>query len=218
MITITEATKDIINRSPFLSEALYEDIANISGIARKIRPQIEKKLFEEVSEEAVAMALRRIKRRLKPPESDDEEILKDTKNITVRSNLIEFVFPNSSDIIKIHQEMLKITDKKKDSFFNISTGHMESTIVVSSELEKDTDSILKNQKSVMKIKDLSSITMKFSDKLTLATPGVYYVVLKALAWNGISAIEVASIGWEINMLFKNDTVDRAFSVIKSLTS
>lgn len=218
MITISQVAKDIINHSPFLSEVLYEDIANISGIARKIGPQIEKTLLEEVSEEAVAMALRRIKKRLKPPESDDEEILKDIKNITVCSNLIEFVFQNSPDIIKIHQEMLKITEKKKGIFFNISIGHTESTIVVSSELEKDTDRILKNQKSVMKIKDLSSITMKFSEKLTLATPGVYYVVFKALAWNGISAIEVASVGWELNMLLKSNTVDRAFSVIKSLTS
>ncbi|OGI63365.1 hypothetical protein A2818_01505 [Candidatus Nomurabacteria bacterium RIFCSPHIGHO2_01_FULL_40_12] len=216
MITISQVVKDIINHSPFLSEVLYEDMANISGIARQIQPQIEKKLLEEVSEESIAMALRRIKRRLKAPVSD-EEILKDTKNISVRSNLIEFVFSNSPDIIKIHQEILKITEKKKDSFFNISIGHLESTIIVSNELEKDIDKILKGQANIMKIKDLSSITMKFSDKLTLATPGVYYVVLKALAWNGISAIEVASIGWEFNMLFKDDTVDRAFSVIKSLT-
>lgn len=217
MITISQVVENIINNSPFLSEVLYENVANISGIARQIKPQIEKKLLEEVSEEAVAMALRRIKRKLKPQISD-EEILKDTKNISVRSNLIEFVFPNSPDIIKIHQEILKITEKKKDSFFNISIGHLESTIVISDELEKDVDKILKNQKGVMKIKDLSSITMKFSEKLTLDTPGVYYVVLKALAWNGISAIEVASIGWELNMLFKNDTVDKAFSIIKSLTS
>ena len=216
MITISQVVKDIINHSPFLSEVLYEDMANISGIARQIQPQIEKKLLEEVSEESIAMALRRIKRRLKAPVSD-EEILKDTKNISVRSNLIEFVFSNSPDIIKIHQEILKITEKKKDSFFNISIGHLESTIIVSNELEKDIDKILKGQANIMKIKDLSSITMKFSGKLTLATPGVYYVVLKALAWNGISAIEVASIGWEFNMLFKDDTVDRAFSVIKSLT-
>ncbi|MCK9186805.1 hypothetical protein M0P48_05235 [Candidatus Gracilibacteria bacterium] len=217
MITINQVAKDIINRSPFLLEVLYEDVANISGIARRIRPQIEKKLLEEVSEEAVAMALRRIKKNLKAPTSD-EEILKDTKNITVRSNLIEFVFPNSSDIIEIHQEILEKTKNKKDSFFNISTGHSESIIVVNSELEKEVDKILKDQKGIMKIKDLSSITMKFGDKLTLDTPGVYYVVLKALAWNGISAIEVASVGWELTMLFKNDTVDRAFSVIKSLTS
>lgn len=217
MITITEVTKDIINRSPFLSEALYEDIANISGIARKIRPQIEKKLLEEVSEEAVAMALRRIKRKLKAPVSD-EEILKDTKDITVRSNLVEFVFPNSPDIVRIHQEILVKVKSKKDIYFNISTGHVESTIVISSELEKEVDKILKDKKGVLKVKDLSSITMKFSEKLTLETPGVYYVVLKALAWKGISAIEVASIGWELNMLFKNDTVDQAFSVIKSLTS
>src|SRR3989344_166576 len=136
MITISHVTEDIINHSPFLSEVLYEDIANISGIARQIRPQIEKKLVEEVSEEAVAMALRRIKGKLKPQVSD-EEILKDTKNITVRSNLIEFVFPNSPDIVRIHEEILEKTKNKKDSFFNISTGHLESTIVVSGELEKD---------------------------------------------------------------------------------
>ena len=217
MITISHVTEDIINHSPFLAEVLYEDIANISGIARQIRPQIEKKLLEEISEEAVAMALRRIKRKLKAPVSD-EEILKDTKDITVRSNLVEFVFPNSPDIVRIHQEILEKVKSKKDIYFNISTGHVESTIVISSELETEVDKILKNQKGILKIKDLSSITMKFSDKLTLETPGVYYVVLKALAWKGISAIEVASIGWELNMLFKNDTVDQAFSVIKSLTS
>lgn len=217
MITITQITEDIISHSPFLSEVLYEDIANISRIARQIRPRVEEKLLEKVSEEAVSMALRRIKRKLKPPVSD-EEILRDSKNITIRSNLIEFVFPNSPDIIRIHQEILEKTKNIKDSFFNISIGHLESIIVVGSELEKDIDKILNNQKNVLKIKDLSSITIKFSEKLTLETPGVYYVILKALAWNGVSAIEVASIGWELNMLFKNDTVDRAFSVIKSLTS
>ena len=54
--------------------------------------------------------------------------------------------------------------------------------------------------------------------MTLTTPGVYYLVLKALAWNGISVIEITSIGWELNMLFLNKEVDQAFSVIKTLLS
>lgn len=217
MITIAQAVENIISRSPFLMEVLYEDVANITGIARKIRPQIEKKLLEEVSEEAVAMALRRFITKQKPP-TTDVEILKDSKDITVRSNLTEFMFLNSPDIVKIYQEILEKTKNKKDVFFNIIVGHSESIIVVSSEFEKDVEKILINQKQVTKIRDLSSITIKFSGKLTMATPGVYYLVLKALAWNGISVIEVTSIGWELNMLFMNDTVDQAFSVIKSLTS
>jgi len=217
MITISQIVEDIISRSPFLMEVLSENIANISSIARQIRPQIEKKLLEEVSEEAVAMAIRRIQKKLKPAASGSE-LLKDSNNITVRSNLFEFVFLNSPDIIKIHQEVLKKTENKKDASFNISTGLFESIIIVSSELKKDVEKILKNQKQVTKIKDLSSVTIKLSEGVTLTTPGVYYLVLKALAWNGISVVEVISIGLELSMLFRNADVDRAFSVIKSLTS
>ena len=127
MITINQVATDIINRSPLLSEALYENVANISKIARRIRPQIEEKLLEEVSEEAIAMALRRIKRKLKAPTSD-EEILKDTKNITVRSNLIEFVFPNSPDIVHIHQEILKKTENKYPPGFKIRWHWAKATV------------------------------------------------------------------------------------------
>jgi len=70
----------------------------------------------------------------------------------------------------------------------------------------------------MKINNLSSITMKLSSKMTLTSTDEYYLVLKALAWSGISVIEVTSIGWELNMLFMNQDVNQAFSVIKSLTS
>ena len=218
MITITQAVQDLIDRSPFLSEVLYEDMVNISGVARQLRPQVEKKLLEKVSEEAVAMALHRIKKKLKPPTSN-VEILKDSKDITMRANLTEFMFLNSPDVIKIHQEILKKTGEKKDAFFNISIGFSEVTIFVSSELEEDVEKILKDQKNVVKVKDLSSITIKLSAKMTLTSPpDVYYLILKALAWNGIGVIEVMSIGWELNILFMNNEVDKAFSVIKSLTA
>src|SRR3989338_1058005 len=174
MITISQAVEDIINRSPFLTEVLYEDMANITGVARQLRPQVEKKLLIKVSEEAIAMALHRIKKKLKPPTSGIE-VLKDTKNITICSNLIEFVISNSSDIIDIHREILKITQNKKDTFFNISVGLTEATIIVSSELEHELEQILKNQKNVMKINNLSSITMKLSSKMTLTSTDEYYL-------------------------------------------
>src|SRR3989338_96057 len=169
MITISQVVKDIIDHSPFLAEALYEGIGNISSIARKIQPQIEEKLLEDVSEEAVAMALRRVKRKIKPSTSV-LNVLKDSGNITVRSNLTEFMFLNSSDIIKIHQDALKKTESNKSTFFNISIGFSESIIVVSDEFEKDIEKILENQKGVKKVRDLSSITIKLSEKMTMTAP------------------------------------------------
>ncbi|TSC55732.1 MAG: hypothetical protein G01um101418_753 [Parcubacteria group bacterium Gr01-1014_18] len=67
------------------------------------------------------------------------------------------------------------------------------------------------------MKDLSSITIKLPEE-TITTPGVYYPILKALAWEGINIIEIISIGTELSILFKSNDVDRAFSIIKSLTS
>lgn len=216
MITISQVVEDIIRRSPFLAEALTENIANISSVARRIRPQVQKKLLEEVSEEAVAMALRRMGRKIKPTASG-LKFLKDLNNITVRSNLVEFVFPNSTDITKIHQDVLKKIENKKDVFLNISRGLFESIIVISSDFEKDVEQILKNQNKVLKIEDLSSITIKLPEE-TITTPGVYYPILKALAWDGLNIIEVISIGSELSILFRSNDADRAFSVIKSLTS
>lgn len=217
MKTIAQVTEDVIRRSPFLAEALYQDIANISELARRIRPQVEQVLYEEVSDDAIAMALRRIKRHVKAPVAG-EDVLKDLRHISIRSNLVEFMFPNSPAILDTHQKLLEKTKAKPGSFFNLSTGHLESIVMVSDDLEKDTDAILKDQKNVAKVRNLSAITIQFSDKLTLESLGEYYLILKALAWQGVSVIEIASIGWELNLFFRSSDVDRAFSVIKSLVS
>ncbi|MBP6888834.1 MAG: hypothetical protein KBC21_04020, partial [Candidatus Pacebacteria bacterium] len=168
MITISQVVEDVISRSPFLAEVLYENVANVSSVARRIRPQVKKKLLEEVSEEAIAMALRRMGRKIKPAPSG-LKFLKDLNNITVRSNLVEFVFPNSSSITKIHQDILKKIENKEDVFLNISRGLFESIIIISSDFEKDTEQILRNQSKVSKIKDLSSITIKLPEE-TITTP------------------------------------------------
>jgi len=41
MSSISKITEDIVNRSPFLREAMTENLINISSLARKIKPEIE---------------------------------------------------------------------------------------------------------------------------------------------------------------------------------
>ena len=41
MGSIGKITEDIINKSPFLREAMTDDLLNISALARKIIPEIE---------------------------------------------------------------------------------------------------------------------------------------------------------------------------------
>ena len=65
MKTVAQVVEEVLERSPFLLEALSEGVANNAQVARKIRPQVEEVLYEEVSEASVAMAVHRLAKRFK---------------------------------------------------------------------------------------------------------------------------------------------------------
>lgn len=66
MITVPEATKKIVMRSRYLSEAMSKGIINNSSLARYIKPEIEEMLIKKVSTSAIIMALNRMSEEIKP--------------------------------------------------------------------------------------------------------------------------------------------------------
>ena len=60
MNSIGKVTEDLINRSPFLREAMTDDLINISALARKLKPEIEQIVGKEVKEGAIIMAIKRM--------------------------------------------------------------------------------------------------------------------------------------------------------------
>jgi len=216
MRTISQAVEEIIQRSPFLMEAIGEGIANNAEVARKIKPDVEKRLYEEVSEGAIAMALHRMRKDMQRPQYG-AGFLKKMSDITVRSNLIEFSFPNSPDILLALEEVSKQAHRRKDAFFNLSRGVREVLLIVNAELASEVASALKHIRDIQRVNRLSAISMRLPEE-SLSVPGVYYPVLKALAMEGISLVEVISVRTEFSIIFEDKDVDRAFSVIKKITS
>ena len=213
MIKISGVVENIIKNSPILWEAMESDIANLSEVARQIKKPVENELMFPVSEAAIVMALRRL--HIKPQKTKNGfKILQGLKNITVQSNLVEFSFLNPTNLLQIHENILKLT-AKKDSFLNISRGLFESIVVVSQNLEKDVEKILKGQKQIKKYKNLASITLQLPEECTFAS-GVYYPIIKALAWNNISFVEIISIASEVSFVFEDKNIDKAFTTIKSM--
>jgi N-glycosylase/DNA lyase len=103
MRTVSQAVEEIIQRSPFLAEAIAEGIANNAQIARRIKPAVEKRLYEKVSEASIVMALHRMSKDLQRAPFA-MRFLKHLSGITVRSNLVAFIAPNTdvlSDALEI---------------------------------------------------------------------------------------------------------------------
>lgn len=129
---------------------------------------------------------------------------------------MEFAFENSSTLLESQRILLDQISSEKNSFFTTSAGVYETSLFVSQNFEKQAKSIFQDEKLRYEMKDLSAITL-ILPKEAVFVPGVYYSVLKALAWEGINFVEVVSSYTELTIILQNSNVDRAFSVLKNLS-
>lgn len=216
MITLHQALDDIVKQSPFLEEGLSSGIINLSGLARRLKPLMEKRLYKKPTQAAMVMALKRITPRAKiKPRAINE--FKHVINLTVRSNLTEYVFNNFAELISLQKQLLQLVQSKKDLFVSLSQGVSETTLIVSSGLETKVEKLVPKAVLIDKITDLTSITVRLRPE-HVYTPGVYYALLKSLAWENINLIEALSGYSEISVVVKQKDSDRAFGVIQSLSS
>lgn len=216
MFSTTEVIADLIKGKPYLEEALSEDLINYSSLARKIRPQVEKRLMKDIKEGAIIMALKRASSGLKKTVPKSEDILKSLGDIIIRSNLIDYTFsisPSlSNKIDKIHKKIAN----RKDIFITVSHGVSQVTIIASETLERNIKEVFKRETTICTIKNLSSLTIRISMEAT-KIPGVLYSILKVLAWEGISIVECVSTFTELTIVLETKDIEKAFSLIKNYT-
>ncbi|MES2225406.1 MAG: hypothetical protein V4480_01175 [Patescibacteria group bacterium] len=215
MRTISQAVEEIIERSPFLAEVLESDVGSHARIARKIRPAVEKRLYENVTEASIVMALRRRTARYRSSASGSS-FLQQLNDITVRSNLVAFVFPNLASPEPLWDVLLHKSKRNGDHFVNFTCGLHESLVVAHTDMRSYIEPLLKG-KRVKMIDGLSALTLRLPEE-SLEVPGVYYPILRAIASENVSFIEVMSVGTELSILFRDTDIDRAFSILKKITA
>lgn len=215
MIAISKSVSTIVQRSPFLREALVNDLINLSGLARQLQPEVEAKFLKPASIGSIVMALQRLKSKLETTTIAKGLQQSMTADISVRSNLVLYIFEYSKDILTAHQAIAQQLNKQHNVFLNLSYGVTEVSCIVNA----DHDAIVKKYTRKLKQLDhrqnLSAITLRFLFD-TVDTPGVYYRILQALAWENINFIEIMSAGNELTLVFDEAGVETAWPVIKKL--
>lgn len=215
MRTISEALERIIAQTPFLEEGLSLGIINLSALARSLRLRVEKGLVKDVSDAALVMALKRLADKLKKKRSRPGEMAHYVSDITVRSNLSEYTFRNSETILPRQIKLLQEIKGRNDRFITFSSGASETTAIVSSDFEEAMGRIFKGEKLVCRYGGLSAIILRLTPQ-TVSAPGIYYLILKLLAWEDINLIEVVSTYTEFVILIEDANIDRAFAVLRAL--
>ncbi|GAF03863.1 aspartate kinase [Saccharicrinis fermentans] len=216
MITIPQAVETIIKEQPFISEALAEGLINVSALARKIKPDIEKILMKEIKHGAIVMALNRLNPQVEISLNRGiDKMISMLGDIIVRSDLSDYTYKNSDTLIQCHSKVFEMIAPHQDTFYTLVRGVHESNLVISSLHTNLVDEYFTHEVLHLKKENLSAITLKLHESNT-QVPGFYYYILKAIAWEGINIAEVISTSYEFTVLVNDEDVDRAFSVLNKL--
>jgi len=216
MKTIQETVETIINRTPFIEEAMQEKLINVSSLARVIQPEVEGLLGKKVKSGAIMMSINRL---------SPVNILRIRKNIKslslklgdfiVRSDLYDYTFKNSSTLYKQISLLFGKIGNNRESFFTVSQGIFETNIVISSNLQEDIKTLFSDEILICSMQKLASITIKLP-KTNLEQSGIYYFILKQLAWANIPVQEVISTTHEMTLVVKEIDINKTFSILIEL--
>jgi len=216
MKTIQETVETIINRTPFIEEAMHDKLINVSSLARAIKPEVEKTLGKKVKAGAIMMSINRI---------SPINVLRIKKNIKsfslklgdfiVRSDLLDFTFKNTSTLHKQISILFSKTGNNRESFFTVSQGIFETNIVISKNLKPEIEKLFSKEKIVSSLEKLASITIKLPKK-NVEQSGIYYFILKQLAWANIPLQEIISTTNEITLVVKEEDINKTFSILIEL--
>lgn len=218
MITISQAVSIEMEKHPFITEALAEGLINVSSLARKFKPVIEKELRKPIKEGAIIMALNRYapQQYLKAVNAIKNNIYS-IGNITVRSGLSDFTFSNSDSFSAKQTEFLKHIENHKNVFCTFTQGVHEVTLVVASSMGNEVNKIFTGEQVVSVKEKLASVTLQLP-KSNTEVFGVYYYILKEIAWQGINLVEVISTANEFTLILLDNEADKAFSLLMRMKS
>ncbi len=216
MIKISAITAQLVHQSPFIAEALEEGLINVAALARKLQPEVSKTAGKPVQTGAIVMAIQRI-----PPGSLHRSgqllraFFRKVQDISVRSGLLDYTFRNSATLAACQARLIARIGQKSKDFYSVSRGISETTLLISQAYEQEVDDLFAKENRISKESGLNAISLMLPDENRVLF-GIYYFILRQLAWNGINVAEVVSTSNEFTIVVGNEDLDRAFSALMRL--
>jgi hypothetical protein len=221
MLSIASKVEQIVTESPFLTEGMALGLINLSELARQMRPQLETALWKPVGQAAVVMALRRLSDRLPqhPQQGGGAPIaLPRMGELTSRTELTLFTYKLSDNSQECQRRLLALAEPYPGMFVSVTRGVHEMMVVCSRPLTQLVEDAFGNTERLLaRVENLTALTLRLNPE-TRRTPGVYHAVLKKLAWDKVSVVNMMCTYSELTLLLEQCQTGPAFSVLSQIVS
>ncbi|HZV65255.1 MAG TPA: hypothetical protein VFG03_10170 [Telluria sp.] len=218
MLSIATKVEQIVSESAFLTEGMALGLINLSELARQLRPQLESDLWKPVGQAAVVMALRRLSERL-PHQGQSQPIMLPPRmgELTTRTELTISTYRLSDDSHECQRNLLALAEPYPGMFVSVTRGVYEMLVVCSRPLSHLVEEAFGAERLLARADNLSALTLRLNPE-TRGTPGIYHAVLKKLAWDKISVVNMMCTYSELTILLEQSQTGAAFSVLSQIVT
>ena len=213
MVTVSHLVKRIVQRKPFLEEALARRLISYAALASSLKPEIEKELGKKIKPAAIMMAIRRLSDDLEKSLVRKSAIRFKESDLTIKSGLFEITALKSDSIIYSIKRLYDLMNFSRGDFLAIVHGLHEVSIISNTKNKEKIEKVFAEETTTKVVDRLSSLTIKLPPE-AVDTIGYFYVITKALNWENINIVEIVSTYTEMTFIIKEQDVPRAFSAIK----
>ncbi len=209
-MNITKIVKGIIDNDLSFQDALNRGYANISAIARIIKPKVDIIVGHEVNIESIITALKRLKIEYTLPKDDTQSIIANSK-IILKTDVAKIsVIKNKNVIEKISKPLVE----HYDSFISVSQGANSITMIF--------DRLILEKMKVLFIEDilevedgLAAIIVQSPESI-IKTPGCALIFYNQLARRHINIEDTISCYTDTIILVNMDDIAKAFNTLNDL--
>ena len=207
---------NLINQSPFIQEALDLDLINITSLARYLQQDIQHSLDREIQISAIVMAIKRRPTNMSQIlDKSLSQFMSNLGDVLVRSDIYDYTYAHSLSFRQSQIDFLKLIKNETNSYYSFCRGMGETTIVVNRALKSIVETAFETEELLVSRSNLAALSISLPST-NQDISGVYYTLLKRLAWQGINIIEVISTSNEITLIVSKKDIDQVFSIILKL--
>lgn len=207
--------KEIINRSPFISEMLIQEVISYSNLALFIKPKVEALYGAEVSSASIVMAIRRYTLDLKKLNHIEKKSNRIEYEIQMKTNIYDVNIKRSSSFIDNISSLYSLIRIENGDFINISIGEYEIVVTISDKYKDNLENLLKNENVINREDDMVALTISFKGNNFLETPGITYLATRKLAWENINIYEIVSTLNVLTFIIKKKDSLEAYGVLQA---
>jgi hypothetical protein len=205
-----------VSESAFLTEGLTLGLINLSELARQLRPQLETDLWKPVGQAAVVMALRRVAERL-PANAKAQPVLVTPRmgELTTRNALSISTYRLSDNSQECQRQLLALAEPHPGMYVTVTRGVHEMLVVCSLPLAHLVDQAFGTERLLARVDHLTALTLRLNPE-TRRTPGIYHAILKQLAWDKISVVNMMCTFSELTILLEQSQTGAAFTALSQI--